>query len=276
MSTDSTNTEPTEEVVDLFAKGFDDKSLLDDEQEDGASGNGVEGTTDAGEGAGGESTIPDKYQGKSITEVIDMHQNLERAYGRHNNELGELRQLTDQILKQQLGEATSDSTDELDQDDLLSNPADAINRQVENNPRLKAIEARIVATERADKLATFKRTHPDAGQVVNDPRFLEWVQRSPTRVRLLQEANTNYDYELAGEMLNTFSELSGTASTEASDTAKGKLKNAAPGATGGKSGGKKVVYFKRSELMRLKQEDPDRYEKLQPQILDAYANGRVR
>lgn len=275
MSTDSKKDgEQQEEVVDLFAKDFDDKSLLEGEQEEETSGEdkgtGGEGT----EGAEGASTTPDKYKGKTIDEVINMHQNLERAYGRHNNELGELRQLTDQILKQQLGEATPDDKEPLDQDDLLNDPASAINRTVDNNPRIKAIEARMVASERAEQLATFKRTHPDAGQVVNDPRFLEWVQRSPTRVRLLQDANTNYDYELAGELLDTFAEVSGTASAEASGEAKGKLKNAKPNA-GGKSGGKKPM-FKRSELMRLKQEDPDRYEKLQPQILDAYANGRVR
>lgn len=259
-------TEQHEEVVDLFSTDFDDKSL-----EEGQTEGSSEGT---GAGTGHEApAIPGKYEGKSIHDVIEMHQHLERAYGRHNNELGELRQLTDQILKQQLSTTTEDSTDALDQDDLLNDPAAAINRTVESNEKVRELEERLNKSERAEQLATFNRNHPDANKVVNDPRFLEWVQASPTRVRLLQQANTEYDYGLAGELITTFEGVTpgDSESTEGDKTA---MKNATRNATGGKGG--KKQYFKRADLMRLKSEDPDRYEKLQPQILAAYAENRVR
>ena len=75
-----------EEVVDLFAKGFDDTSLTESETSEDKEGEG--------EGAGSTENaddLPEKYRGKSIKDIVEMHQNLERAYGRHNNELGELR-----------------------------------------------------------------------------------------------------------------------------------------------------------------------------------------
>lgn len=271
---EGTTEQVEEDVVDLFAKDFDDGSLLDEDKDEGTDGAVADGS-----GVGVEDTdpaIPAKYEGKSLSDVIDMHQNLEKAYGRHNNELGELRQLTDQILKQQLGDTTSDDKEGIDQDDLLNDPTAAINRTVESNPRIKEVEARLDARERADKLAAFNRKHPEANKVVNDPRFLEWIQQSPTRVRLLQQADKAYDYDLASELITTYEDING-ASGDSEQSGKEKraaMKNASPNATAGKGG--KKQYFKRADLMRLKQEDPSRYEKLQPQILSAYAEGRVR
>jgi hypothetical protein len=43
-------------------------------------------------------------------------------------------------------------------------------------------------------------------------------------------------------------------------------------ATGSKGGGKS---YRRADLIRLKMEDPNRYESLQSEIYAAYADGRV-
>jgi hypothetical protein len=87
------------------------------------------------------------------------------------------------------------------------------------------------------------------------------------------QADQTFDYELASEIIDTFTATHpGTDDKAAED--KKALGNAKPSA-GSATGGKKR-YFKRSELMRLKAEDPNRYERLQPEILKAYAEGRVR
>jgi hypothetical protein len=92
---------------------------------------------------------------------------------------------------------------------------------------------------------------------------------------LFQRAHTSYDYELAGELLSLYDGVSRGNSDVHSQQVKSQMgspsKNAGHGA-----GGKKKQVFRRADLMRLKQEDPDRYERLQPQILQAYAEGRVK
>lgn len=130
-------------------------------------------------------------------------------------------------------------------------------------------------TRYADNLQAFNRQHPNAKETVNDPRFLAWVEESPTRMRLLQQANQSYDYELAGEILSTYESLNPAESGQAERTeTKAAMSNAKRSTAGGSA--KKAKIFKRADIMRLRIEDPDRYEKLWPEIEKAYAEDRVR
>ena len=58
--------------------------------------------TEIQEGQSQEPELPSKFKGKSITDIVSSYENLEKELGRKGQEIGELRQLTDQILKQQL------------------------------------------------------------------------------------------------------------------------------------------------------------------------------
>jgi len=272
--TDEVKTEQQEEdveVLNIFNDDFDDKALAseDDPTE------GTEGNADPDTGTP-DDELPEKYRGKSIRDVVEMHQNLEKAYGRHNNELGELRQLTDQILKQQLeSTAPKATTTELDPDSLLENPTEALNKAIDSNPTLASIQAKLIARERAEQLSAFKKVHPDAEQLVNDPRFVAWIKESPTRMNLFAQADQNYDYELASELLNVYKQLEPNAGVERTSTARRQMTSPSKNAGQQNAGAKKQV-FRRADLMRLKAEDPDRYERLQPQILQAYQEGRVK
>jgi hypothetical protein len=258
--------ESEEEVLNLFADGFDDASLAGDESDaEGAKGTEAES----------EDDLPEKYRGKSIKDIVEMHQNLERAYGRHNNELGELRQLTDQILKQQLEGTSTEAKPELTPDDLLENPQAAIERALSENPDIKQLKAGLEARARAEQKAAFDRSHPNAAQVISDPRFAEWIKASPMRTQLFQQADREYNYELASELLNTYAEIHGVKGEEHSSEVKNAVKNAQRNA-GRVGAASKKQFFKRADLMRLRAEDPERYEKLQPQILAAYQEGRVK
>lgn len=266
-----------EVVVDIFADGFDDTSLSDDsEPTDAKPESGSDESDAAGESQASEAEpeIPEKYQGKSIHDVIDMHRNLERAYGRHNNELGELRALTDQILKQQL-ERDTKTEPSLDADSLLDNPQEAINKAIDANPKMRALQESLVADARTAKKQIFNQAHPDADKVVNDPRFIEWVKASPTRLELFRKAHADYDYDLGSELLTLYKGIHPAEESESQTQARRQMSSPSKNAgTAGK--GEKKQYFRRADLMRLKAEDPDRYEKLQPQILSAYSEGRVK
>ena len=49
-----------------------------------------------------EEKLPEKFRGKSVESIVSSYENLEKELGRKGQEIGELRQLTDNILKQQL------------------------------------------------------------------------------------------------------------------------------------------------------------------------------
>ena len=49
-----------------------------------------------------ETVIPDKYKGKSLDEIVKMHQEAEKMIGRQAQEVHEVRSLADQLLKRQL------------------------------------------------------------------------------------------------------------------------------------------------------------------------------
>ena len=48
-----------------------------------------------------ESKVPDKYQGKSLEEVVQMHQEAEKLLGRQSSEVGELRKVVDDYISSQ-------------------------------------------------------------------------------------------------------------------------------------------------------------------------------
>ena len=50
---------------------------------------------------GNVADIPAKYAGKSMSEVIEMHQNVEQALGKQGSEVGEQRKLIQSLLEAQ-------------------------------------------------------------------------------------------------------------------------------------------------------------------------------
>ena len=48
-----------------------------------------------------EPNLPDKYQGKSLEEVVQMHQEAEKLLGRQSSEVGELRKVVDDYISTQ-------------------------------------------------------------------------------------------------------------------------------------------------------------------------------
>ena len=56
-----------------------------------------------------EPDIPEKYKGKSVEELVQMHQELEKFSGKQSTEVGELDQVVDGYIQTQLAEPTSTS-----------------------------------------------------------------------------------------------------------------------------------------------------------------------
>ena len=50
-----------------------------------------------------KNELPEKYRAKSLEEVVRMHQEAERLIGKQAQEVGEVRKLADELIKQNLG-----------------------------------------------------------------------------------------------------------------------------------------------------------------------------
>ena len=226
--------------------------------------------------------IPDKYKGKNLEDIVRMHQEAEKLIGRQAQEVGEVRKLADELLKQQLSsnknQAKPQEVQETQEIDFFEDPNKAVEKAVANHPDVLAAKQaaqQFRAMQTQQQLAT---KHPDYAQIVQDGEFIEWVKASPMRLNMFAIANSQYDFTAADELLSTFKQIRTTKTTQTQEAGKQVLKQnlkAASVDVGGTGESSKKVY-RRADLIRLRMNDPDRYNALQDDIMAAYAEGRVK
>ena len=85
-----------------------------------------------------EDDIPDKYRGKDIKDIVQMHQEAEKLLGRQSSEVGELRKIVDDFVKSQIQSASSPQQETDEEIDFFSDPEKAIAKAIEKHPSLKA------------------------------------------------------------------------------------------------------------------------------------------
>jgi hypothetical protein len=228
--------------------------------------------------------LPEKYRGKSAVEIAKMHQEAEKLIGRQANEVHEVRSLADQLLKQQLDSKAKEAKpiEESLEDDFFADPASAVNRQVEKHPAV--LEARQAALEmkRMKTAQQLSSKHPDFATIASDSGFQDWVKASAIRLNLFAKADAEFDFESADELLSTYKELKQikqqtqnvqTAAVE--NKAQEQAMRAATVDVGGAGETSRKVY-RRADLIKLRMTDPDRYMQLSDEIMQAYAEGRVK
>ena len=273
----------TEDVIDLFADGADE-ALVNEVVIEDTTGEELE-EDEGKEAPAAASAIPSKFVGKSAEEIAASYEQLEREFGRRGNELGELRKITDDSLKAQLSPTKqAESEGGITSETLLDDPQAAIDRAIANSPEVKALRADKAETASNVALERLKTDHPDAGAVIASPDFNAWINAIPSRAARYAKADNVQDFDVANELIATFKEVHPVSTptpeqTAAADAARQAeldgVRGAKPGASnpGTKQKGKILL---RADLMRLRQSDPDRYNRLGPQIEKAYAENRVR
>ncbi len=225
-----------------------------------------------------ENVIPDKYKDKSLSDIVKMHQEAEKMIGRQAQEVHEVRSLADQLLKRQLESDNKPVVESAPEVDFFENPQDSIKRAIENNPAVLEAKQANLELKRMKTAQQLASKHPDFGSIANDTGFQEWVKASPVRMSLYAKADAEFDFSSADELLSTYKELKQVRSNNVQDAGKQQKAQALRAAsvdTGGSGEVTKKVY-RRADLIRLKMTDPDRYEQLQPEIMSAYAEGRVK
>jgi len=223
--------------------------------------------------------IPDKYRGKDIKDIVQMHQEAEKLLGRQSSEVGELRKIVDDFVKSQIQAASSPQKEPDEEIDFFTDPEKAIARAIENHPKLKQAEETSMAMKQQQILAQLQSNHPDFINIIQDQKFQDWKEATSVRRELYERADKKFDYEAANELITLWKERQGmvaeTAKVQEQDR-KRQLKAASTGSTSGSTEAPSRKIYRRADIIKLMQTDPKRYTQLQPEIMAAYAEGRVK
>lgn len=225
-----------------------------------------------------KAELPEKYRDKSLDEIVRMHQEAEKLIGKQAQEVGEVRKLADELIKQNLGTRQQQTRQEEPEIDFFENPQKAVQRTVDNHPDILAARQVTLEMKRSQIQQRLAQEHPDFGDIAKDQDFANWVKSSPIRIKIFEQADSGYDYDSANELLSTYKQLRSVKQKQTSDdgeiTRKQTLK--AVGVDVGGSGESSKKVYRRADLIRLKMQDPNRYDALSDEIMAAYAEGRVR
>lgn len=230
-----------------------------------------------------ETVVPPKFKGKSVDEILESYQNLEQQYGKQGNELGELRKLADTLIQKNLQESQNNTVQEQEQalteDDFLANPVDSVRKIVEES--LQPIKGALNQSQAESTMSRLQTKHPDIEGIVKDLDFQKWVMESVPRQEMWQRASAG-DFNYADELFTQYKSLNGIQQAQQKEQVRTEKERELQAATAVASGSSQDAVsqskpiYKRAQLIRLQLEDPNRYADLQPEIFQAYKEGRVR
>ncbi len=227
-----------------------------------------------------QPTVPEKYQGKSMEEVVQMHQEAEKLLGRQSGEVGELRKVVDDYISSQTPTQAPQQIVEPEEDiDYFTDPQGAVNRAIENHPKIREAEQYTAQYKKQSSLSTLQAKHSDMQQILGDPKFAEWIKASKIRTQLFVQADQQYDADAADELFSLWKERKTVAQQTAQvekQARKQQLKAANTGNARGSAEGTRRKVYRRADIIKLMKNDPDRYQAMSNEIMAAYAEGRVK
>jgi hypothetical protein len=230
-----------------------------------------------------ESILPDKYKGKTVEDLAKMHQEAEKLIGKHAQEVGEHRKFFDDMMKRELLQKKAQQPTQEDEDPnekFFKKPTEAMDDYLSNHPTIKQAQEQALIMKAQTTQQQLPKQFPDYVQVIQTPEFKQWVDASPIRQKLYQEADGGYDITSATELISTWKAISGskqsdqqTITTKSEETRSKSLKAASvdTGATGVSS----KKRYSRLALQDLLKTNPDKYYANSDEILLAYEEGRI-
>lgn len=223
-----------------------------------------------------EEQLPDKYRNKSAADLVQMHQEAERMLGRQSGEVGELRKVVDEFV---LSQSTKKEETVDEEVDYFTDPEKAIQKAIENHPAVKEAQKASVDMKKNSAQSILKDKHPDMAEILADSKFVDWVQESSFRTKLLQQADRNFDYEAADEIFSLWKDrqsLIGQTVNAEKSSRSASIKSASTGGAAGTAETKSKKVFRRADIIKLMKTDPNRYAALSDEIMLAYQEGRVK
>lgn len=224
-----------------------------------------------------EDDVPEKYRGKSLKDIVSMHQEAEKLIGRQGSEVGELRKVVDDFIKTQTAKEFKNEEAAVSDDEFFVEPKTAVKKAIDNHPAIKQAQEAALLMKREQTLSQLKTEFPNVGEIVQSQDFTDWIKSSKVRTELFARAETQYDYDSAKELLSTWTEKQ-NITKKVAETSKvdrdQQLKAADIGSQGATESVAKKKY-RRSDIIKLMQTDPDRYDAMSEEIMAAYREGRV-
>ena len=224
-----------------------------------------------------DDDLPEKYRGKTPKEIALMHQEAEKLIGKQGSEVGELRKVVDDFIKAQTPKDLPTTDTEVNDEDFFVDPKIAVKKAVDNHPAIKEAQQASLAYKRNEVTAQLEKEFPNFMATVQDPSFAEWIKGSRVRTELLIRAENQFDYDSAKELLSNWKDrqdLTKKATETSNVDRQQQLKAADIGNTGTSESVSKKKY-RRSDIIKLMQTDPDRYDAMSKEIMLAYREGRV-
>ena len=221
--------------------------------------------------------LPEKYRGKSTKEIAEMHQQAEKLIGKQGSEVGELRRVVDDFIATQTSKESQTIEAPVTSDEFYENPQKNVNKQIDSHPAIKEAQKAAQEMKRTATLTRLNSEYPDLESTVQDPNFAEWIKSSRVRSELYNRAEVNFDYDAAKELLGNWSDKKERVAKVA-ETSKIDKDNQLKAASIGSKGNNEPVSkkkYRRSDIIKLMQTDPDKYDALSDEIMLAYQEGRV-
>ena len=223
--------------------------------------------------------IPEKFRNKSMEDIIASYKELESQYGRQGQELGDLRKVADQYIMSQMQSrqeetVRSERKPEIDFDSLPeAEKIDAILEQ-----KIAPVKQAYAELQKEKFLTKLNQTHPDFMDIAREKEFQTWVLGSELRKEMFTRADRGYDYGSADELLSMWKTIKGIKTQERQVQAEetSSAFNQARVETGIVEDSSPRKIYRRADIIALKMRDPVRYNQLEPEIRQAYAEGRVR
>jgi hypothetical protein len=224
--------------------------------------------------------IPEKYQGKDIKDIVRMHQEAEKLLGKQSSEVGELRKIVDDFVKSQIATSSPQKQQgEEDEYDFFTDPDKAIANAIANHPSVKQAEETSMVMKQQTIFNKLQSEHPDFIEIIQDSGFKDWVGSSKVRTELYERADKQFDYDSANELLTLWKErqniVAETAEMQKEDR-KRQVKAASTGNARGSGERPSRKVYRRADIIKLMQTDPNRYQDMAAEIRQAYAEGRVK
>jgi len=226
-----------------------------------------------------EEELPEKYKGKSMKDIVRMHQEAEKLVGKQGSEVGDLRKVVDDFIRTNLDNKPTAVQEPVEEIDFFDKPQEAINQTISANSDIQEIKQMKKELEKREAITRLNSAHPDFMQTATTPEFQSWVQASKVRTELLQRADSLYDFDAADELLSNWKEksINNQKAKEVVEKDRGQQRKAASsGSAKGTGEGKQKPVYKRSDIIKLMQTNPNRYAELADEITIAYSEGRVR
>ena len=224
-----------------------------------------------------DDDLPEKYRGKSAKEIAMMHQEAEKLIGKQGSEVGELRKVVDDYIRAQTSKDLETKQPELDDGDFFVDPKSTVNKAIDSHPAIREAKEAAFVMKRNDTLAKLGSKYPDFMETVEDPAFIDWIKSSKVRTELFVRAESQLDFDSADELLSTWEDKR-AVTKKALDTSKmDRDKQLKTADVGSNAANEKVAKkkYRRSDIIELMKTNPAKYNAIAPEIMQAYAEGRV-